>query len=327
MPLLFAESRAPVILMYHRIADPACDPWGLAVAPSSFDRQMRALRTHRVPLSLDEFVQRLERGTLSRLAVAVTFDDGYGDTALAAKPVLEEHAVPATVFLTTGYLGTRAEFWWDGIGRLILCGREAVTAALDIGTRSIPVQLPAVPGDGALRSRWRAWDAPRTPREHLYLDVWRELRPLDEDARRAGLNAARQLFDGAAADARDWPMTADQVKGLVAGTSIDVGAHSTTHRPLTTMPLDQRRQEIEESRARCAAIAGKPIAGFSYPHGDFDAATADLVRASGFTWACSTRGRAVDRARFDRFALPRLQAFDWTAFRLRRALNRLRTCA
>src|ERR1051325_11256188 len=101
MALLIADQSAPVILMYHRIADPKCDPWGLAVAPSSFDQQMRALRTHRCPLSLDEFVERLERGSLPRLAVAVHFDDGYADTVLAAKPVLEEHAVPATVFITT----------------------------------------------------------------------------------------------------------------------------------------------------------------------------------------------------------------------------------
>ena len=41
--LLRRRRPVPVILMYHRVAEPAVDPWGLAVSPRCFDAQMEVL--------------------------------------------------------------------------------------------------------------------------------------------------------------------------------------------------------------------------------------------------------------------------------------------
>ena len=57
---------------------------------------------------------------MPRGAVGVTFDDGYGDNLRNAKPILDRHRVPATVFVTSGYVGARREFWWDELGRVVL---------------------------------------------------------------------------------------------------------------------------------------------------------------------------------------------------------------
>ena len=38
---------SPAILMYHRIAMPAVDPWGLSVSPERFAEQVQALRARR----------------------------------------------------------------------------------------------------------------------------------------------------------------------------------------------------------------------------------------------------------------------------------------
>jgi hypothetical protein len=43
----------PVILMYHRVASPPYDPWGVCVAPDRFRDQLAALRAHRPLLSMD----------------------------------------------------------------------------------------------------------------------------------------------------------------------------------------------------------------------------------------------------------------------------------
>jgi peptidoglycan/xylan/chitin deacetylase (PgdA/CDA1 family) len=43
--------------------------------------------------------------------VSVTIDDGYVDALQFAKIILEKQNVPATIFVTAGYLGS--EFWWD----------------------------------------------------------------------------------------------------------------------------------------------------------------------------------------------------------------------
>jgi len=38
---------APIILMYHRVADLTVDPWGLAVHPARFEEQIDALTRDR----------------------------------------------------------------------------------------------------------------------------------------------------------------------------------------------------------------------------------------------------------------------------------------
>ena len=110
----------PLILMYHRIADEPVDDWGLAVSPALFEEQLHVLRRIRHPFPLTDFVHNLMANTLPSDAVALTFDDGYVDNLVAAKPRLVAADMPATVFLTTGYLDRPGEFWWDELAKLIL---------------------------------------------------------------------------------------------------------------------------------------------------------------------------------------------------------------
>ena len=69
----------PAILMYHRIATPEVDPWGLSVSSERFVAHVQALNAHRTILSMDAFVARLRSRDLPHNAVALTFDDGYLD--------------------------------------------------------------------------------------------------------------------------------------------------------------------------------------------------------------------------------------------------------
>src|ERR1700751_4328777 len=98
----FRRMGGPSILMYHRIATPDVDPWGLSISPERFAEQVQALCARRTVLSMDAFVAQLRSRTLPPDAVALTFDDGYWATSRQAKPILEAAGVPATVFLTTG---------------------------------------------------------------------------------------------------------------------------------------------------------------------------------------------------------------------------------
>ena len=57
----------PVILLYHRIAEPRCDPWGLCVSRERFRAQLAMLAAERRVLPLDELVSRLAAGEVPRL--------------------------------------------------------------------------------------------------------------------------------------------------------------------------------------------------------------------------------------------------------------------
>lgn len=102
-----------VILTYHRIAGPRHDPLLLDVSESNFDAQLSVISRTATALPLDEFESLRREGRLPVRAVAVTFDDGYADNLHAAAPLLARHGIPATVFVTTGMIGSSRGFPWD----------------------------------------------------------------------------------------------------------------------------------------------------------------------------------------------------------------------
>lgn len=97
------------IFGYHRVSDDD-DPF--AVRTEAFRRQMEALVASDVtPIALRPALELLQQPVEGRFA-CVTFDDGYLDNLTNAAPVLQELAIPATVFVATGLLGQEAPFHW-----------------------------------------------------------------------------------------------------------------------------------------------------------------------------------------------------------------------
>jgi peptidoglycan/xylan/chitin deacetylase (PgdA/CDA1 family) len=91
------------ILTYHSL-----DRSGsvISVMPEVFRRQMQMLEDNGVP------VVPLAKIRQSPGAVALTFDDGFGNFLEHAMPVLEQHRFPATVFVVSGHCGRRND--WPG---------------------------------------------------------------------------------------------------------------------------------------------------------------------------------------------------------------------
>lgn len=259
----------PVILMYHRVATPAVDPWDLAVSPHRFEEQVAALVAHRTVLPLAELARQAGAGELPADALAITFDDGYVDNLEVALPVLQRHAAPATVFVSTGYVGSDREYWWDELARMLLGGGG------DLGS---------------------------------YHSAWARLKAMDDAEREEAMAELRRTHLPAAPDPTDLPMTADELAVLAAEPLITIGAHSVTHASLKQLPPSLRESEIAGSRSACEAFTGRPVELFAYPFGDVDRATRDAVAAAGFSSACSTEPRSIRRSGEDPLTLPRMAA-------------------
>lgn len=91
-----------VIFAMHAISHARSD---MAVSPGRFREQIQALidAGYR-PLSMDQVLHVLSGAGSSPPAFAITFDDGYESVFTHALPILESLSIPATVFLTTGFL-------------------------------------------------------------------------------------------------------------------------------------------------------------------------------------------------------------------------------
>ena len=304
--------------MYHRIADEPIDNWGLAVSPAHFEEQLDVLRRVRRPFPLPDFVHNLMTGSLPPNAVAVTFDDGYVDNLTAGKPRLAAAGVPATVFLATGFLDRPGEFWWDELARLVLVGDGPRRFEIIIGTERMQVDL----GKDRPAQRDATGDAASLEMRRAALkSIWQSLRLLEEDPRESTLATLRSILSVADDRAdRGRPMTRNEVRTLASDGLVTIGAHSVTHPVLSRIGAVACHREVTESKATCEDVIGKPVAGFAYPFGDFDADVSDAVKAAGFAFACSTRhGRAS--AASEVLALPRMQVYDWDGDRFERALR------
>ena len=100
---LFADPVLPGlrILCYHSVggAIPG-DPYGLAVDPGAFRRQMTRVAAGRFGRAVSLGSARLD-GTPE---IAVTFDDGFADTLTTAAPILADLHIPFTVCVTAAFV-------------------------------------------------------------------------------------------------------------------------------------------------------------------------------------------------------------------------------
>jgi peptidoglycan/xylan/chitin deacetylase (PgdA/CDA1 family) len=308
----------PLILMYHRIADDPVDHWGLAVSPVRFEEQLQVLRRARRPLPLADFVRDLMAGTLSPNAVALTFDDGYVDNLAAGKPRLAAADVPATVFLTTGFVGRSDGFWWDELARRILLENGPRSFELVVRGETLHFEIGS---ESPARENGNLNSASLARRRATIHNIWQAIRRLEEDERELAMAQLRSIFSGPKYQA--WPdrvMTAEEVRTLVTGGLVTVGAHTVSHPLLAGMNDVACEREITESKLACEALIGAPVTSFAYPYGDFDAQARKAVKTAGFTFACAARGGPA-YATSDAFALPRIQVLNWDGGTFERALR------
>jgi len=112
-------SRSLTVLTYHRVADAtelgsATFRPNVSASPEMFDRQMAYLCRHFSVVGLETVLAWLRgKSTLPPRPAMITFDDGYLDNLTHALPILRSHECPATLFLTTDYVGEGEPFYWD----------------------------------------------------------------------------------------------------------------------------------------------------------------------------------------------------------------------
>ncbi len=309
-----------LILLYHRVASPGCDPFGLRVTPVHFRQHLRILRRLGHPLPLDELVRRARRGTLPPRGVAITFDDGSPDLLEHALPALQEQEVPATVFVATPR-GRPRDYWWEELASLLLRpgelpGRLRLRSGSGWHTWDLGADACYPATRAARHRRWRAFGEMAPTRRHaLFEQLWQTLRHLQPIARQRLMARIRSwaAAEERRASARARPLLRPELLRLAGSGVVRLGAHTHRHPLLATLSPAEQWREIHGSRTRLGASIGVEIDAFAYPfggRGSYSAQTVQLVRDAGFQSACSTRPGRVQRSA-DPHRLPRVAVGDW----------------
>lgn len=298
---------AGIVLMYHRIGEPGPDPWQLAVTPQHFAEHLATIRKLARPVPLGQLASDAGANTLVNGTLAVTFDDGYADNLLAAKPLLCDADVPATVYVTTGPTGTSQEFWWDELERILLLP-DALPPELDLEIAGKHRRWTL--GDAATGA-WTATRPASAARRRFHHDVWAPLRALPAPERAAVLDRLR-TWSGAPATSRPSHrvMSPAEIIALEDGGLLEAGGHTVTHPFLPDLASADQRHEMSQSLAALESILGRRQRSFSYPFGGATAETIRLARELGVREAVGIQEETTWHLS-DPFRLPRFAVRNW----------------
>jgi peptidoglycan/xylan/chitin deacetylase (PgdA/CDA1 family) len=286
---------AGAILMFHRVRPSQPRDFEpnllLEITPDFLDAvisRVKALGFAIVDIETALTMVSESRG--QRFAV-LTFDDGYKDTRDAALPILEKHAAPFTVYVTTGFAERTARLWWveleDAVARL-------AHIRVTIGGRLF--DLPAASAAEKNAAFATLYEALTNGSEEDLLAVIAEL------ARQAGVDP-RAIPEELCLD---WA----GIETLAKHELCTIGVHTLTHPRLGKLTEEDMRRELADSRAQIEAHIGREAAHLAYPVGNPVAAGPREFQAAaelGFKSAVTTRPGMIFPAHdHRRTALPRL---------------------
>jgi peptidoglycan/xylan/chitin deacetylase (PgdA/CDA1 family) len=324
--------------MYHRVIEVASDPYELAVTPQHFEEQLEVLSKYARPISLQRLIATYSRNVsprrlpgvetladvcrgkrLPNRSVILTFDDGYADNLLNARPLLERYQTPATVFVTTGFIGNERESWWDELQRHLLePGTLPETVCLDLPGEPLEWHLGEAADYTDLEYEAEChWNGSQPdlpgPRQALLMELVTRLRPLPWTDQRRVLDQLAAWTSKTSPRAEYRQMTGEELCQLADGGLVEIGAHTMTHPQLSAHSPEIQHEEIMASRAGLEEILGHSITNFAYPFGaaeHFNDDTVAILREGEFTSTVTTTPGLVER-RSDRYRLPRHVVRDW----------------
>lgn len=290
---LFSRSgpTTAAVLMYHRIADAAVDPWELAVSPVHFEEQLQILKKHYNVISVEELIAGVYKKKLPPKSVCITFDDGYTDNYEIAKPFLERYNLPATFFIPSYFIGRQQPFWWDELQALIL----ETPALPQLFQMPISGQLLQVDlgTDAVLTSdhvkKHKAWiwtAAPPTKRCELFLKIWECVKPLPYSDIETTIEALKNWCGYLPVyDKNLFPMSSVQLQNLSNNSLFQIGLHTATHPTLAFHAKEIQQQEIAENQT--ALQLYQPLNAIAFPYGSYNNDTVSVLWeqsiAAGFT--------------------------------------------
>jgi peptidoglycan/xylan/chitin deacetylase (PgdA/CDA1 family) len=283
------------ILAYHRVRDFDAqyefDLDLVSATPAQFRWQVDYVRKHFAPIRLADLVGFLDEGRpLPRNAILITFDDGFLDNYETAFPILKDVGVPATFFVSTGYIGGTATFWFDEVYHIILTTREKRIAIVD---------GPVLEFND------------REERRRAAASLLRQMKKVDNANRLAWIDALRKAT-GVGLPLKGSPdsrvMNWEQIREM-SSQGMDIASHTVTHPILSQVSNEQLTRELVDSKKAIANETGIEPCVLAYPVGGPAIVTpgvVNAVREAGYRAAVAYFQGVNRRSALSRYALRRI---------------------
>lgn len=289
----------PVILMYHRILQ---DEFINGLTPQEFEQQIAYISKHFNVVSIDDLLRDANNNCVKPHSLALTFDDGHYDFYAHAWPILKKYKLPASLYITTGFVDGTTWLWPDLLKYILLNSNTALLNVEPLGDISTHKTEHHVSwhklGDHCLTLSTEARN--------------RLLYKLAADAKISVSATPQPPFH-----AVTWPQLKEMChEGLV------VGSHTVTHPILSSLSIENVHYELATSASTIQQHLGTAPAGICYPNGrpeDISEAVIKAAEFNGYTYGLMGRYSRFNNTRM--FNIGRIAAnkdffyFKWTLAR------------
>ncbi|QHT65783.1 polysaccharide deacetylase family protein [Rhodocytophaga rosea] len=274
---------------------------------------------------MNVLVEQLHSKSLKPFIV-ISFDDGYVDNYLEAKPLLEKYELPATFFISNKHIGTTKAFWWDELAYLLLQVKSLpATLSIHLNKELIIYNLK---DDAVLTEekfqKHRLWNytlTPPTRRAALYISLWKLLSPLPYEEQQDFLEELKRWAGTQQQiDANYFSMSERQLTDLADCELFTVGGHTVSHLALSHHAVEIQHQEIAHNKQYLEAATGEEIDTFAYPSGNFNETTVNILKQQGFRSAFTTHHQSV-QSQTDPFRVGRFQIGNWSGKKFNQMLS------
>lgn len=260
---------------------------------AEFQAIVAALAGAGTPLSMEDVLEHCRTATpFPPRAFAVTFDDGFENNVSVAAPILADHRVPATVYVTSGFVEHNGMSWID---RIEYCLERRPAGRL---------RLPWAPEPRSWSDRESAIAVLDDIRRHVKSDP----RLVPDEVVATVFEQCGMEPVAASDDPLDLKMSWEQARALAATDGFIVGGHSHTHAVLSFLSPDALELELEASFGLMSDRAGLDCRHYSYPEGlahCYSDGVIAALKARGVA-CCPTAEDGVNRPDADPFRLKRI---------------------
>jgi len=286
-----------LILTYHGITNRQYTPPIITQLPKDiFEQHLIFLKKHYNVLPLSDFLESIKdkKIQLPPNSALITFDDGLMNNYTVAFPLLQQHQLPATIFLCTNMIGRKKMFWFDELYFLMKYGLEQNINFLDIHDLFFNISNPI-------------------DTTFLYCQVVEKMKRLGRKEQNAVLDNLRQeIIYNQKELLEDFTcLSEEHIKEMKKTGLISFGVHTANHRILTELSKDEMSAEINQPRQILSDILDENVYSFCYPNGrprqDFTLTDESYLKKSGYLCAFSTEA-GLCSSQSNEFRLPRISA-------------------
>lgn len=266
------------ILAYHgsSMSDEADFRPQLFISPKKFQSRVDYLISKKYPiLNLEDAIRRLKKDQLPDFATVITFDDGFYSTFKLAVPILLEHNVPFTIYVTTYYAIKENPIFRLVVQYLFWKTNKEIINLNGLGLQNErTVELSDDFQKNLLVEEIIAFSEKSMEEEERLLLCEQLGQRLEVDYGKICEERFLSL------------MTLSEISSI-AQQGVDIQLH--THRHVLPLSLDGIKQEIHANRKYLEPAVGKELKHFCYPSGIYEEVHFDYLEKVDVSTATTCR--------------------------------------